>query len=114
MSDCLFCGIAAKTVAARLAYEDDELVAFHDIRPQAPVHLVVIPRRHVSRVSDVTAADATLVGRLIVAANALARQQSLAESGYRLVINCNAHGGQTVYHLHLHLLGGRPMRWPPG
>ena len=114
MSDCLFCGIAAKTVPARVAYEDDALVAFHDIRPQAPVHLVVIPRRHLDRVADLTEADAALVGQLIVAANRLAREQGVAESGYRLVINCNAHGGQTVFHLHLHVLGGRPMRWPPG
>ncbi len=113
-ADCLFCGIAAKTMPARVAYEDDTLLAFHDIRPQAPVHLVVIPKRHLDRVSDLTDPDAALVGRLIVAANRLAREQSIAESGYRLVINCNAHGGQTVFHLHLHVLGGRPMRWPPG
>ena len=113
-ADCLFCGIAAKTVPARLAHEEDDLLAFHDIRPQAPVHLIVIPKRHVSRVADLSEADAALVGRLVVAANGLARQQQITESGYRLVINCNAHGGQTVYHLHLHLLGGRPMRWPPG
>lgn len=112
--DCLFCGIAAKTVPAQLAYDDAEFAAFHDIRPQAPVHLVVIPKRHIARVSDLTVADAALAGRLLVIANQLARRLEVAESGYRLVINCNAHGGQTVYHLHAHLLGGRPMRWPPG
>ena len=113
-ADCLFCGIADKTVPAKVVQETDELVAFHDVRPQAPTHLIVIPKRHISRLSDVTEPDAALIGRLIVAANALARGQGIAESGYRLVLNCNAHGGQTVFHLHLHVLGGRPMRWPPG
>lgn len=112
--DCLFCGIAAKTVPAQLVHDDADFAAFHDITPQAPVHVVVIPKRHIARVSEVTAGDAALAGRLVVTANRLARQLNVAESGYRLVINCNAHGGQTVYHLHLHLLGGRPMRWPPG
>lgn len=113
-ADCLFCGIAAKQVPARVVQDTDEWVAFHDVRPQAPVHLIVIPRRHVSRLSDATEQDAALLGRLIVAANGLARQHEIAESGYRLVLNCNAHGGQTVFHLHLHVLGGRPMQWPPG
>ncbi|MBI4227503.1 MAG: histidine triad nucleotide-binding protein [Candidatus Omnitrophica bacterium] len=113
-ADCLFCGIAAKTVPARVVHEDDALIAFEDIRPQAPVHVIVIPRRHLARVSDLAPAEASLVGQLVVVANQVARRLEIAESGYRLVINCNAHGGQTVYHLHLHLLGGRPMQWPPG
>lgn len=114
MGECLFCQIAEKHIPAKVAYEDDEVVAFHDIHPQAPVHVVVIPRRHLARVSEVTAAEAPLAGRLIVVANQLARQLGIAEPGYRLVINCNAQAGQSVFHLHLHLLGGRPMRWPPG
>jgi len=113
-SPCLFCDIAGKTIPAKIVYEDDDIVAFHDINPQAPVHVVIIPRRHVTRVSEVTAAEALLAGALIVVANQLARQLQVAEAGYRLVINCNAQAGQSVYHLHLHLLGGRPMRWPPG
>lgn len=111
---CLFCKIAAKEIPAKIAYEDGETVAFHDIHPQAPVHVVVIPRRHLARISDVTEGEAALAGHLIVVANALARQLAIAEAGYRLVINCNAQAGQSVYHVHLHLLGGRPMRWPPG
>lgn len=113
-SDCLFCRIATKEIPAKIAYEDDALVAFHDINPQAPVHVVIIPRRHLARVSDLAADDAPLAGRLVVAANHLAKTLGIAEAGYRLVINCNAQAGQSVFHLHLHLLGGRPMRWPPG
>jgi len=113
-SPCLFCGIVGKTVPAKIVYEDDDIVAFHDVNPQAPVHVVIVPRRHVTRVSEVTTAEAPLAGALIVVANRLARQLQIAEAGYRLVINCNAQAGQSVYHLHLHLLGGRPMRWPPG
>lgn len=112
--DCLFCRVAAKEVAARIAYEDTEAMAFHDVAPQAPVHLLIIPRRHVARVSDLTASEHPLVGRLVAVANQLARELKVAEAGYRLVINCNAQAGQSVFHLHLHLLGGRPMRWPPG
>ncbi len=114
MSDCLFCRIAAKQIPAKFAYEDDALVAFHDIQPQAPVHIQIIPRQHIDRVSDLTAETAPLLSKMVLAANRLARELSIAEDGYRLVINCNAGAGQSVYHLHLHLLGGRPMRWPPG
>lgn len=113
-SDCLFCRIAAKAIPAQVVHEDAEIIAFHDIHPQAPVHVVLITRRHLARVSDLTAADAPLAGRLVVVANQLARDLKIAEPGYRLVINCNAQAGQSVFHLHLHLLGGRPMRWPPG
>jgi len=112
--DCLFCRIAAKTLPADLVYDDPEMVAFRDSHPQAPVHVVIIPRQHLARISDVTAAEAPLAGRLLVVANQLARQLGVAEAGYRVVINCNAQAGQSVYHVHLHLLGGRPMRWPPG
>lgn len=114
MSECLFCQIVAKEIPATLVHEDPEIVAFHDINPQAPVHVVLITRRHLARVSDLAGADAPLAGRMILVANALARTLKIAEPGYRLVINCNAQAGQSVFHLHLHLLGGRPMRWPPG
>ena len=114
MADCIFCKIAEKKIPAKMAYEDADVVAFHDIQPQAPVHIQIIPRRHVARVSELTGETAGLMGTLVMTANRLARELSIAEEGYRLVVNCNAGAGQSVYHLHLHLLGGRPMRWPPG
>ena len=114
MSDCLFCKIAAKQIPAQIAYEDETVVAFHDLHPQAPVHLQIIPKRHIARVSELSEADADLVGKLALTANRLAKETGVAGPGYRLVINCNPAAGQSVYHLHLHLLGGRPMSWPPG
>lgn len=114
MRDCIFCKIADKQIPAKIAYEDDDLLAFEDIRPQAPVHLQVIPKRHIARVSDLTEENAGLVGKLTLAANRLARERGVDGPGYRLVINCNPGAGQSVYHLHLHLLGGRPLGWPPG
>ena len=114
MADCLFCKIAEKQIPAKIVHEDDRVVAFQDIRPQAPVHLQVIPKRHIARVCDASEADAGLLAQLIFTANRLARETGILEDGYRLVFNCNAAAGQSVYHLHLHLLGGRPMRWPPG
>ena len=112
--NCVFCRIVEKQIPAKVAYEDEALLAFHDINPQAPVHLQIIPKRHIARVSEATPADAHLLAQLIFAANRLARETGIQEVGYRLVFNCNAAAGQSVYHLHLHLLGGRPMRWPPG
>lgn len=114
MTDCLFCRIAGGQIPAKIAYEDPDLIAFHDINPQAPVHLQIIPRRHIARVSEAAEADAPLLAKLIFTANRLARELKISEPGYRIVINCNPGAGQSVYHLHLHLLGGRPMRWPPG
>ena len=114
MSDCLFCKIAKKEIPSKIVHEDSELVAFHDINPQAPTHIVIIPKTHLERVSDLTPETAPLVGKLVLAANRLAKQLGFSEKGYRLVINCNRDGGQTVFHLHLHLLGGRPFHWPPG
>ena len=111
--ECLFCQIHQRRVPSASVYEDAELFAFRDIRPQAPTHIVIIPKQHIERVSDVDAATAPLMGRLTLAANRIAQDQGLA-SGYRLVVNCGRDGGQTVFHLHLHLLGGRPMSWPPG
>jgi len=112
--DCVFCKIVAKEVLAEIAAEDEFLLAFHDIHPQAPVHLQIIPKQHISRVSDLTPETAPVISRMVLAANQLADQFNVAQAGYRLVINCNPGAGQSVYHLHLHLLGGRPMRWPPG
>lgn len=109
---CLFCRIARKEIPASLVAENDDCVAFRDINPQAPVHVLVIPREHVSSASAVT--DPTMVGKLTQLATELARREGIAESGYRLVMNTNADAGQTVFHLHMHLLGGRRMGWPPG
>lgn len=114
MEKCLFCSIVQGAVPAKKVFEDEETLAFHDIHPQAPVHVVLVPKKHWARPSDWKESDAAAAGRLIVAANRIARQMKMAEQGYRLVMNCNADGGQTVYHIHLHLLGGRPMQWPPG
>jgi len=101
-------------IRPRVAYEDDEVFAFHDVNPQAPVHVLVIPRRHVATLNDASDEDAALLGRLVLAARRLASELGVNESGYRTVINCNADAGQSVFHVHLHLLGGRPMDWPPG
>lgn len=97
-----------------MVHETGELIAFRDINPQAPTHILVVPRKHISTVNDLAAADAALVGRLVLAAQEIARLEGIDESGYRLVMNCNAGGGQSVFHIHLHLLGGRQMTWPPG
>ena len=112
--ECLFCRIASKEIPAQIAFEDAQTLAFHDINPQAPVHIQVIPKHHIARVSELTAETFPLLGKLVEVANRLAQEHQIAQAGYRLVINCNAAAGQSVYHLHLHLLGGRPMRWPPG
>lgn len=112
--DCLFCKIVNRQIPATLVHEDDQIVAFRDINPQAPVHLLVIPRRHIATLNELQPADAGLVGHMLVTAQRLAVQEGIAEPGFRLTMNCNVDGGQTVYHIHLHLLGGRAMHWPPG
>ena len=114
MSDCLFCRIAAKEIPAKIVYEDDDVVAFRDINPQAPIHILIIPRKHISGNLDIADADAGLVGRLFIAANRLAKEEGVDAAGFRTVFNCGADAGQAVFHLHLHLLGGRKMNWPPG
>lgn len=114
MSDTIFGKIANGEVAAEVVYEDEDVVAFRDLSPQAPVHVLLIPRKPIPTLNDATAEDANLIGRLMLAAATVARQEGIAEQGYRTVINCNAAGGQTVYHLHVHLVGGRPLQWPPG
>ncbi len=114
MSDCLFCKIAEKNIPAKIVYEDDRCVAFDDINPQAPTHTLVIPRKHIASIAELTEADAGLLSHLMLTGNKLAKQKGIAEGGYRFVINTGKFGGQTVFHLHLHVLGGRPMHWPPG
>lgn len=113
-TDCIFCKIAAHQVPSKIFFEDDQVVAFQDINPQAPIHLVLIPKKHTARVSDLNSSNISEVDPLILIANKLAKEFKISDGGYRLVMNCNAGGGQTVYHLHLHLLGGRQMHWPPG
>jgi histidine triad (HIT) family protein len=114
MSDTIFGKIAAGEIPADIVYEDDDVVAFRDVSPQAPTHVLVIPRIRIPTLNDLQPEHAELVGKLFLAASKIAEQEGIAQDGYRAVINCNAAGGQTVFHLHLHLIGGRPMRWPPG
>ena len=114
MTDCIFCKIAAGEIPADVIYQDDEVVAFRDLNPQAPVHVLVIPRKHIATLNDLQAADSGLLGSLYLVAQKIATEEGIAEAGYRCVINCNAEAGQTVFHIHLHVLGGRPMQWPPG
>ncbi|KAA6184550.1 histidine triad nucleotide-binding protein [Thiohalocapsa marina] len=114
MSDTIFGKIASGEVPADIVYQDDDLVAFRDLSPQAPTHILIIPRKPIPTLNHVEEADAALIGRMFLAAARIAEQEGIAAAGYRTVINCNAGAGQTVYHLHVHLLGGRPMQWPPG
>jgi histidine triad (HIT) family protein len=112
MEGCLFCGIAEGKIPADVVYSDERVVAFRDVNPQAPVHLLVVPRAHSSSLD--TTSDTDLLGYVVATAARIARDLGIAEDGYRVVLNCNANGGQTVMHLHAHLLGGRVMAWPPG
>lgn len=112
MTDCLFCKIAKGEIKANIVAQDDTLVAFRDVNPQAPTHILIIPRAHVATLNEAT--DAGLLGQLLLKARDLARGEGLADRGYRLVINTNAEAGQSVFHVHAHLLGGRRMAWPPG
>ena len=114
MSDCLFCGIVDGKVKANLVYQDDAVVAFKDIAPRAPVHILIIPRKHVAGVSDIAESDRALIGAIFQVAAKLAREHGIAESGYRVVVNSGADAGQSVFHIHYHLLGGRQLGWPPG
>jgi histidine triad (HIT) family protein len=114
MSDCIFCKIIAGEIPCKKIYEDEEMLAFQDIRPQAPVHFLLIPKKHIKSVMDMEQGDAALAGRLINKAQELAKEQGCAERGARFVINAKSDGGQTVDHLHIHVLGGRMLSWPPG
>jgi histidine triad (HIT) family protein len=111
---CLFCKIISKEIPAKIVYEDDEVLAFEDINPQAPVHVLVIPKKHIATSLEIPEDDNALIGRLVQAANSIAKDKGVADNGFRTVINCNRDAGQTVFHVHLHLLAGRPMHWPPG
>lgn len=110
----LFSKIIAREIPANIIYEDDDCVAFTDVNPQAPMHVLIVPRQEIPTVNDLQPGDAALVGRMVLAAQKIAASLGVAERGYRLVINCNEDAGQTVFHLHMHLLAGRPMTWPPG
>jgi histidine triad (HIT) family protein len=114
MSDCIFCEIAARKVPSKVVYEDESSIAFEDINPQAPVHVIVIPRKHIPTALDIDRADNPVVAHLFRVANQIAIERGIANRGFRLVMNTNPEAGQSVYHLHLHLLGGRHMHWPPG
>jgi len=112
--ECIFCRIASGEIPSKVVFEDDELFAFRDINPVAPTHILVIPKRHIPTLLDLRPGDAELVGRMILLANRLALDEGIAEKGFRLVLNCNRGAGQSVFHIHLHLIGGRDMEWPPG
>lgn len=114
MTGCLFCRIVAGEIPASIVYQDDRIVAFRDINPQAPGHVLLIPRRHIATLNDLSSEDDALVGELVRRGAAIARELGYSERGYRAVFNCNAEAGQTVFHIHLHLLGGRKFTWPPG
>lgn len=114
MSDCLFCKMVSGDIQPNVVYEDDDVLAFRDLNPQAPTHILVIPKRHISTLNDLESGDEALMGNLVLTAARIAEKEGIAEAGYRTLLNCNAEAGQTVFHIHLHLLGGRPMGWPPG
>ena len=112
--NCLFCNIAQKKIPATVVYEDKDVIAFKDLNPQAPTHILIVPHKHIATLNDLKPVDAELVGKLVLAAKKIAEEHEHAEGGYRLVLNCNKDAGQTVFHIHCHLLGGRAMHWPPG
>jgi histidine triad (HIT) family protein len=114
MADCLFCKIGAKQIPAKILHEYDDLFVIADINPQAPLHALVIPRKHVATLNELSAGDDALVGKMMRRAAAVAKEHGCADRGYRTVFNTNAEAGQTVFHIHLHVLGGRPFHWPPG
>ena len=114
MMDCLFCKMASGEIQPDVIYENDHVLAFRDINPQAPTHVLVIPKRHISTINDLNETDAELVGQIYLGAQKVAEQEGVAEVGYRTVMNCNEAAGQTVFHIHLHMLAGREFSWPPG
>lgn len=114
MTDCLFCKIRDGEIPSDTVYENDDIVAFRDVNPHAPTHILIVPRKHISSVNDLEPEDAEVMGKMLLAARDIASSEGVAVDGYRLVVNCNADAGQTVFHIHMHLLGGRNMTWPPG
>lgn len=111
---CLFCKIAGKEIPSKMVFEDDELFAFHDVNPMAPTHILIIPKLHIASMNEATPEHQALLGKLMLAGRRAAENTGIHESGYRLVVNTGPHAGQSVFHVHLHVLGGRPMAWPPG
>lgn len=111
---CVFCGIAEGKIKAKVRFEDGEIIAFEDLKPQAPVHVLIIPKKHIPSVSLAGSCDKDIIGRMVLAAASIARSEKIEDSGYRLVLNCNKDAGQEVFHLHMHLMGGRRFAWPPG
>jgi histidine triad (HIT) family protein len=114
MTSCIFCKIVNKEISSKIIYEDEKVLAFEDIAPQSPVHILIIPKKHYSTILDVEETNAELIGHVFMIAKKIAKQKGFAEKGFRIVMNCNTEGGQTVYHLHFHILAGRQMQWPPG
>jgi histidine triad (HIT) family protein len=114
MTDCLFCKIRDGEIPADIVFENDDVLAFNDVNPQAPIHIIIIPRKHISTINDVEDADEAILGRLFSVAKEIAKQRGVSDDGYRLVVNCNEKAGQTVFHIHMHLMAGRAMTWPPG
>jgi histidine triad (HIT) family protein len=114
MVDCLFCRIVAGEIPAKTVYEDETVLAFEDVSPQAPVHILIIPKKHIATINDITSGDESLVGHIYSVAAKIARDRGVADTGYRVTVNCNSDAGQAVFHLHFHLLGGRKLTWPPG
>ncbi|MBN4069260.1 histidine triad nucleotide-binding protein [Beggiatoa alba] len=114
MSDCLFCKLINGDIPTDIVYQDDDVFAFRDVNPQAPIHILVIPKQHIATINDTDESHQAVLGKLVLTAKKIAKEQGIADNGYRLVVNCNQDGGQTVFHIHLHLLGGRSLSWPPG
>lgn len=114
MKDCLFCNIINKSVPAKIVFENDSVLAFEDIEPQAPVHVLIIPKKHIVSINDIEFEDKEVCGEMLLAAKKIAKDLKINDSGYRTIFNTNEDGGQTVFHIHMHLLGGRKLKWPPG
>ena len=114
MADCVFCKIAAGEMDTELLYEDEDIVAFEDINPRAPTHLLIIPRKHIATLDELQGEDYHLVGDIYRVANQLAEEAGISDNGYQIMANCKEDGGQVIYHIHFHLLGGRKLNWPPG
>lgn len=114
MTDCLFCKMVSGEIKPDVVYEDDDVLAFRDVNPQAPVHVLVIPKAHISTANDLDEDNVDVIGQMYLAARKIANDEGVSEAGYRMVMNCNAGAGQSVFHIHLHILGGRQMTWPPG
>jgi histidine triad (HIT) family protein len=114
MEDCVLCDVLEKKIPGKIIHEEKEIVAIQDINPQSPVHILILPRKHIPTLMDMTEADEKLIGKMVILASELAKKHQISEKGFRLVFNCNRDGGQSINHIHLHLLGGRRMNWPPG